>query len=123
MQGLRTMTEPDGTKIVLDDRKRRLRDLHREMKLLKIHKRRLKERLKEGRDWPIAVNAYGGLEQADLEKDEVLAPLPDDLKANLDTGPDEKMRLLREEADQHVSFASDHVEIDETVKLARQREY
>lgn len=114
------MNEPDGTKIVLEDRKRRLRDQHRELKLLKIHKRRLKERLKEGRDWPIAVNPYGGLERAELEKDDVLAPLPDDLKGNLDSGPDEKMKMLRAEADRHIAFAG---ELDESLVLARRREY
>jgi hypothetical protein len=119
MQGSSNMNEPDGTKIVLEDRKRRLRDQHRELKLLKIHKRRLKERLKEGRDWPLTVNAYGSLERADLEKDEVLAPLPDELKQQLPEA-DEKMKLLRAEADRHVAFST---ATDESVRQARARDY
>lgn len=126
MQGLSiTMTSgfdhEQSKKIVLADRKERQRDREREARALKIHKRRLKERLKEGRDWPIAVSPYGNLERAELDVDEVHAPLPDDLKEALPV-VDEKMALLRVEADRHVAFAGAVVEIDETLLLARRRE-
>lgn len=113
--------DDDGTKIVLDDRKRRQKENQVEARALKVHKRRIKERLMEGRDWPI-VHVHGRIERADLDKDEVLAPLPDDLKMQ-PPEVDEKMRLLRAEADRHQSFDGDRVPVDETLQLVRRREY
>lgn len=114
MQGLSSMDD-DGTKVVLEDRKRRQREREIEARGLRKHKRRLKERFKEGREWPITATG----EKADLEKDEVLAPLPDELKQQLPE-EDAKMRLLRAEADRHVAFAG---AVDETLVIARRREY
>lgn len=128
MQGLSiTMTSgfdrKEGKRIVLADRKARQKDREREARALKIHKQRLKERLMDGREWPIvAASIYGSeVELAPLEPDEVTAPLPDDLKEVLPE-PDETMVALRAEADRHVAFSGDRIEIDEALLLARRRE-
>jgi len=121
MQGFSKVDEKPKSPAVMEMRKRLVKDAHRDSRALRPHKRRLKERFKEGRDWPMAVDPSGMLiERADLEKDEVLAPLPDDMKGNVDTGPDEKMRKLRDEADQHHAFTA---EADETLVLKRRREH
>lgn len=92
-----------------------------ENKKLGKHRRRIKERLKEGRDWPIAVSPYGGLEEADLDKDDVMAPLPEELRAPVGN-IDDKMQLLRKEADQAKAFEGDTVPVDPGVLSRRRRE-
>lgn len=115
MQGLTGM---DYTKEILDDRKRRRLALAAEMKTLGKHKKKIKFRLAEGRSWPI--DAATG-ENADVDREDVMAPLPEDMKA-LVGDVDEKMVALRAEADRHVSFAGDTVPIDEGVLSRRRRE-
>jgi hypothetical protein len=115
MQGLTSM---DDEKDVLDDRKRRRLALAAEMKTLGKHKKRIKFRLVEGRSWPID-SATG--ENADVEREDVMAQLPDDMKAPIGD-IDEKMQLLRAEADKHQAFADDIVPIDEGVLLRRRAE-
>lgn len=108
----------DYTKEILDDRKRRRLALAAEMKTLGKHKKKIKFRLAEGRSWPI--DAATG-ENADVDREDVMAPLPEDMKA-LVGDVDEKMVALRAEADRHVSFAGDTVPIDEGVLSRRRRE-
>lgn len=117
MQGLTSMaTKPtDHEKEILDDRKRRRLLLQAEMKKLGKHKKRIKFRLVEGRDWPITATG----DKADIDHDDVMAPLPDDMKALLGN-VDEKMQALRLDADKHEAFAGAVVPIDEGV-LARRR--
>jgi hypothetical protein len=119
MQGLSSMaTKPiDHTKEILEDRKRRRLELQTEMKTLSKHKKRIKFRLVEGRDWPITNTG----DKADIDHDDVMAPLPEDMKAHLGD-VDEKMQALRLEADQHESFAGAVVPIDEGVLLRRRAE-
>lgn len=121
MQGLTSMTttKPDeGTKAVLDGRKRRAHELRDEMRTLSRYKKRLKARLKDGRDWPL--DAATGA-NAEIDHEDVMAPLPDDMKAPIGD-VDEKMQKLRAEADQHQAFADAVVPIDEGVLLRRRRE-
>lgn len=121
MQGLTSMADTktdEHTKAVLDDRKRRRKALQDEMRTLSRHKKRIKFRLVEGRSWPI--DASSG-DNADLEREDVMAALPDDMKAPIGD-VDEKMQLLRKEADQHVAFADEVVPIDEGVLSRRRRE-
>lgn len=116
MQGLERMGY-DGTRAVLDDRKRRRKELIEEMRALSRHKRRIKARLAD-RDWPL--DAVTG-EKADIDHDDVMAPLPDDLKQPIGN-VDEKMQKLRAEADRHRSFSDEAVPIDPGVLSRRQRE-
>lgn len=102
---------------ILEDRRRRRLALAAEMKALGKHKKKLKHRLAEGRDWPITASG----DRADIDHEDVMAPLPEDMKAPLGD-VDEKMQALRLEADQHQSFAGDVVPIDEGVRLRRQSE-
>lgn len=116
MQGLTRMD--DDTKAVLSDRKRRARDLRDEMRTLSRYKKKLKARLAEGRDWPL--DAATG-DRAEIDHDDVMAPLPDDMK--LPIGDiDEKMQALRKEADKHQSFTDEIVPIDAGVLSRRRRE-
>lgn len=113
------MTDPnDAIKEVLEDRKRRRREFATEMKPLKKYKTRIKNRLQEGRTWPI--DAATG-ERADIDHDDVMAPLPDDLVTPIGN-VDEKMQALRAEADKHLSFDGMTVPIDEGVLSRRRRE-
>lgn len=104
---------------VLAERKRIRLENEAENKKLGRHRRRLKERLKENRDWPLQVTLYGGLERADIDHEDVRAPLPDDLKTPVGK-VDDKMQLLRKEADQLESFPGETVPIDPGI-LARRR--
>jgi hypothetical protein len=119
MQGLTSMaTKPtDHQKEILEDRKRRRLALQAEMKTLGKHKKRIKFRLAEGRDWPVTNTG----DKADIDHDDVMAPLPEDMRAHLGD-VDEKMQALRIEADQHQSFAGAVVPIDEGVFLRRRRD-
>lgn len=121
MQGFNGMADADGTKAILEDRKRRRQENEDEKKPLRKHKRRLKERLMDGRDWPIAVSPYGNLERAELDKDDVMAPLPEDMKQPVGA-VDEKMQLLRKEADKHQAFTGAAVDVDPGVLARRRRE-
>lgn len=121
MQGLNRMADTktdEHTKAVLDDRKRRRRELQDEMRTLSRHKKRIKFRHVEGRSWPID-SATG--ENAELDREEVMASLPEDMKAPIGD-VDEKMVMLRREADGLVSFAGAVVPIDEGVLSRRRRE-
>lgn len=106
---------------ILEGRKRMRLENEAENKKLGKHRRRIKERLKEGRDWPIAVSMYGGLEKADIDHEDVRAPLPEDLKAPVGE-IDDKMQLLRKEADQAKAFEGDTVPVDPGVLSRRRRE-
>jgi hypothetical protein len=121
MQGLTSMIDDEAdraTREVLSDRKRRVRELRDEMRTLSRYKKRLKFRLQDGREWPL--DAATGT-NAEIDHEDVMAPLPDDMK--LPIGDiDEKMQKLRAEADQYQSFAGAVVPIDEGVLLRRRRE-
>lgn len=117
MQGLGRMTDIDGKLLGREDRKRRQRENEAERKPLRRHKRRIQERLKEGRDWPITAEG----DRAEIDREDVKSPLPDHMKMPVGD-VDEKMQLLRAEADRHQAFAGDHVDIDRGVMLRRQRE-
>jgi hypothetical protein len=101
-----------GTKIVLDERERRKRLSIDENRALKKHRVRLKARRIET-DWPI--DARTG-ERAEMDHDDVMAPLPDDLKAPIGV-VDERMQELRVAVAGHVSFSS--TEIDENLAIRR----
>ena len=103
---------------VIADRKRRRKEFVDEMRALSKHKRRIKFRLVEGRDWPI--DARTG-EKADIDHDDVMAPLPEEMRATVGD-VDERMQELREEADKHQSFADEIVPIDPGVLSRRNRE-
>lgn len=121
MQGLTSMVETktdEFTKAVLDDRKQRRKVLQEEMRTLSRYKKRLKARLADGRSWPM--DAATG-DNAELEREDVMAALPDDMKAPIGD-IDEKMVLLRKEADRHVAFEGAVVPIDEGVLSRRRRE-
>lgn len=121
MQGSTSMIDDEAdraTREVLSDRKRRVRELRDEMRTLSRYKKRLKFRLQDGRAWPLDANTG---ENAEIDHEDVMAPLPDDMKAPLGD-VDEKMQKLREEADQHQSFAGAVVPIDDGVLLRRRRE-
>lgn len=118
MQGLGMTAKPiDHTKDVLDDRKRRRLELAQEMKALGKYKKKLKARLKES-DWPI--DARTG-EKAEIDHDDVMAPLPDDMRAPIGN-VDEKMQALRAEVDGYQAFTEDAVPINEGVLLRRRNE-
>jgi hypothetical protein len=116
MQGLNKVD--DHMKAILEDRKRRRLELAAEMKALGKFRKRQKHRLQDGRAWPID-SATG--QNAELDHEDVMAPLPDDLKVPIGN-IDEKMVALRAEANQHVSFAGDSVAIDPGVLLRRRAE-
>ena len=109
MQGQASMTDKstDYTRLVLEDRKRRRKDFLEEMRQLSKHKRRIKARLQEGRDWPMEA-ATG--ERAEIDHDDVMAPLPEEMRATVGD-VDERMQKLRKEADTHVSFAVGNVSV------------
>lgn len=114
-----TKKPPDPA--VIEGRKQMRLDNEAENKKLGKHRRRIKERLKEGRDWPIAVSLYGGFEKADIDHEDVRAPLPDDLRAPVGN-VDDKMQMLRKEADRAVSFTGDTVPVDPGVLSRRRRD-
>src|ERR1700761_4791896 len=116
MQGSTSMNKAptDGIKIVLDDRKRRMADRREEMRLLAKHKKRIQARHKET-DWPIDASTGN---RADVDHEDVMAPLPDDMRSPIDA-VDRRMQSLREEADQAESFTEP---VDEGVQLRRLRE-
>lgn len=123
MQGQTSMTEKpptnralEGEKAVLEDRKRRRQELQVEMRLLAKQKKKLKFRMQEGRTWPI--DAVTG-EKADIPPDDVMAPLPEEMRAAVGD-VDEKMQKLRAEADKHDAFVDDTV--DPGVMSRRRRE-
>lgn len=120
MQGQASMTDKstDYTRLVLEDRKRRRKDFLEEMRQLSKHKRRIKARLQEGRDWPMEA-ATG--ERAEIDHDDVMAPLPEEMRATIGD-VDERMQKLRKEADTHVSFAEETVQVDPSVLSRRRRE-
>lgn len=118
MQGLSGMGDKRISDGVLEDRKSRRKTLQDEMRALSKHKRRIKARLAEGRDWPM--DSHTG-DRAEVDHDDVMAPLPDDMKAPIGD-VDEQMHRLRIEADRHVAFADDVVPIDEGVLSRRRRE-
>lgn len=118
MQGLNRMNDvpADVTRRILNDRKRRRKELAEEMRALSKYKKRIKFRLQEGRSWPID-SATGT--NADVDHEDVMAPLPEDMRAVLGE-VDEKMQKLRAEADRYLSFSEDA--IDPGVLLRRNRE-
>jgi hypothetical protein len=121
MQGLTNMaTKPpsDDEKFVLEDRKRRRLEFQQEMKSLSKHKRRIKFRLVEGRDWPVDARTQ---DRAEIDHDDVMAPLPEEMRSTVGD-IDERMQKLRAEADQHESFTDPIVPIDEGVLSRRRRE-
>lgn len=120
MQGQASMTDKstDYTRLVLEDRKRRRKAFLEEMRQLSKHKRRIKARLQEGRDWPMEA-ATG--ERAEIDHDDVMAPLPEEMRATVGD-VDERMQKLRKEADTHVSFAEETVQVDPSVLSRRRRE-
>lgn len=120
MQTMVDVKKPDPD--VLADRKARKRANDEEGKKLGRHRRRIKERLKADRDWPIAVGLDGHLDRADIDKDDVMAPLPEDLKVPVGSLVDEKMEALRAEADRHESFAGETVPVDPGVLSRRRRD-
>lgn len=106
---------------IIASRKERRLDNERENRKLGKHRRRLKERLKDDRDWPLQVDLYGHIDKADIDHEDVRAPLPDELKAPIGN-IDEKMALLRKAADQVESFPGETVPIDPGVLSRRRRE-
>lgn len=116
--GLPNMDTTDVTRLILADRKRRQKERAAEVKALGKFRKRQRHRMLEGRTWPI--DAATG-DRADIDHEDVMAPLPDDMKAPIGD-VDEKMQRLRAEADQHQEFAGDTVPIDEGVLLRRRRE-
>lgn len=103
---------------ILAGRKDRRKANEEEAKKLGRHRRRLKERLKDDRDWPVMMIG-GKAERADVDHEDVRAPLPEDLKLPLGD-VDDKMQLLRKFADQEQSFEGDTVPVDPGV-LSRRR--
>jgi hypothetical protein len=85
---------------VIAARKQRVKEQREEARALKPHKKRLRDRLFDGRDWPI--DARTG-DRAEIDHGDVMAPLPDDLKVPVGE-IDEKMHALRKEADKAISF-------------------
>lgn len=102
-----------GERIVLDERERRRQLAIDEGRRLKREKKRLKN-LRRETDWPTDARTGG---RADVDPGDVMAPLPDDMKAPIGD-VDERMQRLRVEVSGHVSF-SDSV-VDEGI-LARRR--
>lgn len=119
MQGLAVM-DNDADRVeseVIADRKRRRKELIDEMRSLSKYKKRIKWRLQEGLTWPL--DARTG-EKADIDHDDVLAPLPEEMRSTVGD-VDERMQKLRAEADLHESFADPIVQIDEGVLSRRRR--
>jgi hypothetical protein len=116
--GLASMDTTDATRRIIENRKRRQKERAAEVKALGKFRKRQRHRMQEGRTWPI--DAATG-EKADVDHEDVLAPLPDDMKAPIGD-VDEKMQKLRAEADQHQSFEGATVPIDEGVLSRRRRE-
>src|ERR1700729_2878339 len=108
----------EGQKHILEERKRRRKDLQDEMRLLSRQKKKLKFRLQEGRDWPL--DAATG-DRADIPFEDVRAPLPEEMRATVGD-VDERMQKLRAEADTHDSFTDDVVPVDPGVLSRRRRE-
>ena len=108
----------DAQKKVLEDRKRRRQELQVEMRLLAKQKKKLKFRMQEGRTWPI--DAVTG-EKADIPHDDVMAPLPEEMRSTIGD-IDEKMQKLRAEADTHHSFIDDIVDPGVMSRRRRERE-
>lgn len=104
---------------VLRARKERRLENEAEYKKLGRYRRRHKERLKDGRDWPLQVDSSGHIDKADVDPDDVRAPLPEDMKAPVGN-VDDAMQKLRKEADQLQAFEGDAVPVDPGV-LARRR--
>ena len=118
MQGLISMPNDEAEqarKAVLADRKRREQERAAEMKALSKHRKRIKARLRET-DWPIDAAT---LDKAEIDHDDVMAPLPDDMQTPKGH-VDENMQKLRAEVESHVSFAGATVNVDEGV-LSRRR--
>lgn len=113
MQGI-TMEKPKlAEKEILADRRRRADELRREMKTLSKHKRRIKARLRDDMDWP--TDARTG-DRAEVDHEDVRAPLPEDMKTP--TGNvDEKMQQLRADVKGLQSFT----EVSDPGVLARRR--
>lgn len=120
MQGSIAMEETpeDGVKLVLKDRKSRRKSLQEEMRTLSRHKKRIKARLREGLEWP--TDAVTG-DRADIDHEDVMAPLPDDLRSPIGN-IDEKMQKLRADVETHESFAEPIVPTDRGVMLRRREE-
>lgn len=117
MNHMATKPPSDDEKFVIEDRKRRRLEFQQEMKSLSKHKRRIKFRLVEGRDWPVDAHTE---DRADVPEDDVRYKA-EDIKSHIGD-VDEKMQALRLEADEHESFAGETVPIDEGVLLRRRRE-
>lgn len=107
-----------ATKAILAARKWRRLELAAEMKSLGKYKKRLKYRLQDGREWPITNTG----DKADIDHEDVMATLPDDMRAPIGD-VDEKMQALRKEADKHQSFDGETVPVDPGVQQRRQREF
>ncbi len=116
--GLASMDTTDATRRIIESRKRRQKERAAEVKALGKFRKKQRHRMQEGRTWPI--DAATG-ERADVDHEDVLAPIPDDLKAPVGN-VDEKMMKLRAEADQHQAFAGDAVEIEIGILQRRRRE-
>jgi hypothetical protein len=115
MQGTSTMERTksaEGAQAVIDDRRRRRDALQQEMRTLAKHKKRIKARLRDNLDWPTEARTGG---RADVDHEDVRAPLPDDLKTPIGN-VDEKMQMLRAEAAGLQSFTA---ETDPGVRLRR----
>lgn len=106
---------------IMAARKERRLENERESRKLGKYRRRLKERLKDDRDWPLQVGPDGHVDRAEIDHEDVRAPLPEDLRAQVGN-VDRKMQLLREEADRQQAFAGDTVDVDPGVLSRRRRE-
>lgn len=106
---------------ILAARKERLKSNQDEAKKLARHRRRLKERLKDDRDWPLQVDRFGHINRAEIDHDDVRAPLPEDFRQTIGN-VDDKMQLLRKFADQEKAFDGDTVPVDPGVLSRRRRE-
>jgi len=113
-------TKKPSDPAILANRKERRLENERENRKLGKHRRRLKERFKD-RDWPLQVGPDGLIGQADIDREDVLAPLPDDLISPVGN-VDDKMQLLRKEADRVESFSGETVPVDPGVLSRRRRE-
>lgn len=114
-------TKKPADPAIIAGRKERLKANQDEAKKLGRHRRRLKERLKDDRDWPLQVDAYGHIDKAEIDHEDVRAPLPEDLRTPLGN-VDDKMQLLRKFADEQQSFEGDTVPVDPGVLSRRRRE-
>lgn len=112
--------KPSDPAIIAGRKERRLAN-EAESKKLGRHRRRLKERLKDDRDWPLHVDHTGHISRAEIDHEDVRAPLPEDLKQPIGN-VDDKMQLLRKFADEQQSFEGDTVPVDPGVLSRRRRE-